>query len=395
MCDFPLVYPSNRHASSVLRWLATGLGLVRSDRCWVFDYVAPRTWSHLGLPFSYLGTVSDSDVEWVLESGFAVQAERGARIVVAPMGGRFLRALDRTVRQGRSVVTTVDRAKLRSVLHELLRDYPDCDDFQLAQTAAQAIMRVVLGEDWLKAHVLSDSPPTNFFRNNSVTDAEGTLGAFRIVQLGEMILNLQYVPGVLKTLEMIRKGDIEGGFAELEVAKLLFVNDRSFEFVEPRRKKKDDYDLLVRFGDLSVPAETKCKYELTNPTENTLVDTLRTARDQLPDDRPSVVLVKLPPVWSDGRSEDALHNLLEAATKRFFRGTGAVVSVKYHTSLIFDTGQTWSPIVLLTEFSNDRHRFDPHVSWNIFRAIENTPDTWIRLHEESYQVVSARGRDGS
>lgn len=62
---------------------------------------------------------------------------------------------------------------------------------------------------------------------------------------------------------MIRKGDVEAGFAELEVGRLLCINNRSFRFIEPKGVKGDDYDLEIEFENVTACAETKCKLETT------------------------------------------------------------------------------------------------------------------------------------
>jgi hypothetical protein len=194
-----------------------------------------------------------------------------------------------------------------------------------------------------------------------------------------MLLNLRSVSGFPKVLAMIKAGDIEAGFAELEVGKLLAINSRKFEFNLPTFIKGEDFDLEIRFGNMTACADTKCKLEDTKRSVGTLIESLRKAQGQLPADRPGIVFVKLPQTWNpdglDGSHSDAIQEVCE----KFFRGTGRIVSVVFYFSLTLDFGSESAGYLMSTERINPNHRFDQNVDWRVLSDVREPPPHWLDL----------------
>ena len=73
-------------------------------------------------------------------------------------------------------------------------------------------------------------------------------------------------------------------------------------------------------------ADTKCKIDSTVLSKNTILNALKEARSQLPDDQPGIVLIKFPANWlkADGHVGTTLE-----ATNEFFRANTRVVSVGF------------------------------------------------------------------
>lgn len=102
----------------------------------------------------------------------------------------------------------------------------------------------------------------------------------------------------------------------------------------------------------------------------------------MPKDRPGIVFVKVPRIWGGAKTEDEFAEYLRQTALAFFRETKRIVSVKFHTSLLVDTGSTWSPLVLLLEITNPNHRFDQSMNWNVFSEFKEIPSPWITLLKE-------------
>jgi hypothetical protein len=270
--------------------------------------------------------------------------------------------------------------ELRAFISNIRLKHPDEDAFGLAQVAAYHLLAAILGDDWVETHIFRDKSPTHFFRNASTDDYERTKGRLRVIQLAEMVFNLQRVEGLNKSITMIRAGDIEAGFAELEVGRILHASDRVFEFVTPKGIKGDDYDLELLFSDVVVCCETKCKVEATAISEHSLIRTLHSGRKQLPEDKPGIIFVKLPQTWYE--AEDSFVVFLSETATKFLRNTGRIVSIKFYSSVLFQTETELSPRILFLEINNEFNRFYRDRDWNIFKDNNEFLDGWVVLMSE-------------
>jgi hypothetical protein len=276
-------------------------------------------------------------------------------------------------------VKPLPMGELQAFLANVRSEHPDEDNFGLAQVAAYHILAALFGDDWVEMHITADRAPTNFFRNTSTDDHARTMGRIRLIQLAEMTFNLQYVLGLYKSVQMIQGGDIEAGFAELEVGRILHINDMQFEFVVPKGIEGDDYDLELSFDDVLACCETKCKVETTEVSENTVLNALKHGRKQLPENKPGIIFVKVPPAWH--KTDKQFITFLSETTNKFLRNTKRIVSVKFYSSLLVQTDIAYVPTMLQFEMNNARNRFSPDRDWGIFRTTR-TPTSWVALMDE-------------
>ncbi len=283
----------------------------------------------------------------------------------------------------RSVISREQlRRNLAEVTASIRSDNPEETPNVIAQLVAQHILATLFGIDWMKRHILTDKPGhPDFFRTDRKTGSPGLLGMLRIIQLAEMVLNLQFHPGVEKSIDLIRAGDIEPGFAELEVAKLLFVNDVDFTFIEPQMIKGADYDLELRMSGLTACADTKCKVEGTERSASSVENSLRKAKSQLPKEEPGIIFVKIPQTWYEMGDEAELGAMLQRVADNFFKSTQRIVSLKFHTHVIADDGTRVFQTTFVREFDNPSHRFDRNKNWNCYREAPTLPDKWIQLQD--------------
>jgi len=199
-------------------------------------------------------------------------------------------------------------------------------------TISLAIVKHFLGVDWLERHTSPFDSRPGYFR----LDIEGEeqlahKGGFKLVDLGELLFNLQHIQGFDSCLDRMRKGNLEPTLCELDIARMIYINDWPFQFVEPQNVKGSDYDFEIEFGQLMVCADAKCKIESTTLGEQTVTNALSKARRQLPEDRPGVVFIKFPGEWMN---IDGFKDTLLRAGNAFFNSTTRVVSLIYYSSPI-------------------------------------------------------------
>lgn len=212
--------------------------------------------------------------------------------------------------------------------------------------------------------------------NNFTDDKEASAHVIRVIQLAEMLINCQWIPGYAGCIKQLETTDmIESTYAELDIARALISFKVDFRFNERKMKRGEDFDLLIRLPNGSeVCADTKCKLESTPFSEQTIKNTLGYARKRnLPRDRPGIIFAKIPREWV---KDDAGHQQLVEITNRFLTSTGSIVSVKYYTSLVAHDGPVVREIMGWYEISNPGNRFDATAEWRLFPTVSKTATLW-------------------
>jgi hypothetical protein len=108
-----------------------------------------------------------------------------------------------------------------------------------------------------------------------------------MIDLAKVIYNLQHVPGFDACIARMEAGHVEDTFAELDLGRMLFLNEVLFRFVVPRGVKGKDYDVELTYPDGTIAcADAKCALEGSDFTAKSIANKLEKARQQLPADRP-------------------------------------------------------------------------------------------------------------
>jgi hypothetical protein len=181
----------------------------------------------------------------------------------------------------------------------------------------------------------------------------------------------------------MRNGDIEGTFAELDFARMLYLNQVPFHFVIPQGVKKSDYDFQILYPNGVVAcADAKCKIETTEYSENGLRNVLNEARKQLPNELPGIVFVKVPARWI--ANLDLVESSINVA-KRFLGGVRRIVSVKFYASPLELKDGVMFHTHAYKEVSNPKTDFGSNIDWNIFKKHKlppernGMPEHWQRI----------------
>ncbi len=231
---------------------------------------------------------------------------------------------------------------------------------------ALSIVKYYMGEDWVDAHTSPFSNKPGYYRLNVAEGSEemSAVGGQKVVILGEHLFNLQHIDGFDSCIRRLREGALEPTVAELKLAAMFYVNDWEFRFVEPVGEKRSDYDYEITLTDgLVACADTKCKIESTPLSRNTILNALKKARRQLPDDRPGYVLIKFPADWLTVNGH--VRTMVEA-TNEFFRSNTRVVSVGFYTDPISFDGTIMAVGNKFMEVQNKQNKFDNERDWRLF-----------------------------
>jgi hypothetical protein len=266
---------------------------------------------------------------------------------------------------------------------ELALKYPVSGD--LAQALSDTTVRHYLGDEWLYRYVDDKSPHRRNERYLQVDfDAppqEKMKAIMRYLEFSETLLNLQNMEGFESVLDELSYGKIESACGELDVARMLAFHELKFSFVPPTRGTKQNYDFEIYYPDgFKVCAEAKAKCEATAPRAQSVRKTLQHARDQLPDDGLSVILVKVPENWI---SNIALAENINDIALDFLRQSAHIASVKYYTPVTIYSAKTTARWHAYREASNPKF---PNRNWDMFRdetvPMNGFPSWWIRFYRE-------------
>jgi hypothetical protein len=209
------------------------------------------------------------------------------------------------------------------------RDSPHIDtSVQHVRQLALAIDIVanLLGFAWYQQHI-SASATTLYFRPRPRADDDSARYLFRFTRLAESLYSLQGVPGFETRLVAWRTMEPNALVSELEGARMLVRAGIPFEFRTESGRKTDDFDILIESETTALCGELKTKIESTEISFNSLLNTPRDARTQVPSDRPGVIWVRLPQPWAESPVFEAV---CLGATQEFFRNTQRISGVVVH-----------------------------------------------------------------
>jgi hypothetical protein len=162
----------------------------------------------------------------------------------------------------------------------------------------------------------------------------------------------------------MRRGDIEGTYAELDLGRMLYSYKIDFQYIKRRGVKGKDYDVEITFPDGTITCtEAKCKIESTDLRADTICTSLNRACSQLPDDRPGIAFVKVPRA---GCNIPTLRLYSVRSPESFWKTTPR--SFRLNT-----TNGTMRHQHAYEEIANPINDFDKLRDWRLFYPV-NVPD---------------------
>jgi len=204
-----------------------------------------------------------------------------------------------------------------------IRPSPEAIMFSISAT----VLRTYIGNNWCDANLTGCTGTDPHLLPKSSDKKDIMMVQERIVALAEMVFNLQHILGSSARYKRLQNQNLEAAIVELEVAKLLQLNNLKFKFVLERKKKKYDYDILLNLpSNYKVCCEAKCKLYSTELTRNTVKNTLKKAVKQLPSTKPGLIFVKLPEIWL---SDKNLKNIIDHVNNDFFRQNSRIAEIIY------------------------------------------------------------------
>jgi len=134
---------------------------------------------------------------------------------------------------------------------------------------------------------------------------EGVLTQFRTERFGEVLFNIQGVPGFeewIADFPQVPASELAkmltGRFAEIDTAGMMMNAGVLLSLRARTNKPGDNYDCDLLVDGIEVAAEIKAKADTTNVSPRTIQRTIEEACEQLPASKPGVVWLNIPHAWT-------------------------------------------------------------------------------------------------
>jgi hypothetical protein len=266
------------------------------------------------------------------------------------------------------------------------------DPHKLGFRISIAVICYYLGQSWLNKHTGSviigkRSRFYSVIEENDTNKSQSRIQTYKLIDLGELLFNLQHIDGFDDCIaRMARSNSPESELAELDAARMLFINKHGFRFVVRKQKKKEDYDFELELDDLSVCIEAKCKVDTTDPSQETVLNVVKSAREQLPADKPGIIFVKIPQSWKNKYlwQQFLLCTIIEYFNREKIK---KIVSVIYYVAPYSYKEGTIIQGHDASEIYNPHNRFDASKKWRLLGrhkplpgALDAMPAFWLRLN---------------
>ena len=176
---------------------------------------------------------------------------------------------------------------------------------------------------------------------------------------------------------------IQSTCAELGFGRFLYINDVNFGFIVLQMARGGDCDVELFYPDgLTVPADAKRKFETTEISPKSIINSLEIGRKKLPGGSSRYYIHKSLAEMNCGRRERCCNG---RRGRKFLRNTDRIVAITFYVSHL----ETHDSVVMhrhaLRELTNEPSRFNQGRNWELFTnyyvpsSWNGMPPKWQRL----------------
>jgi hypothetical protein len=233
----------------------------------------------------------------------------------------------------RSTYPSGDGEYVPNIFRSLVQELPEVRQQthgirQLTECAMAArLLALFFGYDWYQQKVAFRDDPDEWMHNRKGdTSTNRILNHRRVIQLGDCIFTL--LKGQFKGGDVLRNRFLtrqtKPCYIETEIASLLAYNGMQVEVIGESGTRGEDFDLAATKDDVTVSVEITAK-EAGPLTVQTLTNTLKSKRTQVPNNRPAVLYIRVPAEWDP--SLPANHAIFHRAFNDFCRGSRRINAI--------------------------------------------------------------------
>ena len=249
------------------------------------------------------------------------------------------------------------------------------------------ILRTLVGNEWTNQVLYKQHPRVSaanrndrqFFRAERPNTEDAYRNQERARITAENVFNLQKITGIQRVIDEIKTSDLESYFTELQSASQLKRSNVSFRFNTPSGEKGKDFDILIEEGKNGIACEIKTKVEETELSHESVLNSLKDARGQLPKDKPGLIFVRLPEEWI---KDPNISKEIDRALRRFYGQTQRILAVVFRWEQ-YRFGHSGGAFTYY-HYRVERNRacsFSSETYLKVLESIEDPPETtgWTSL----------------
>jgi hypothetical protein len=175
-------------------------------------------------------------------------------------------------------------------------------DEELAKLiVAGTFLEICFGTEWFNRKIeLRDEPDEWMHNLKGDTGIGQVVYAHRVIRLADAIFTLLNAGAkgwdLLK--QRLSKRSMKSSFVEAEIASLLAYNGYDLEIVKESGIRGDDFDFTATRNGVTLSVEVTAKDDASIAV-NTIRNTLNSKRTQVPQHRPAVLYMRIPPEWME------------------------------------------------------------------------------------------------
>lgn len=190
---------------------------------------------------------------------------------------------------------------------------------------AYPIIFYYLGNPWYKERACLSDDPDPFMLNERDEEGENRwVYQDRLVGLADALFQLRDCKNFDALRERFWERETKPCFTEATIAKNFSSGGFEVEIVRESGVKGEDFDFVARKGSLEITVEVTAK-EATKLTAETVRNSLKKKRKQVPGDRPAILYVIIPEKWTE--NGDDAYKILSNAVEDHFRSSKTFTAI--------------------------------------------------------------------
>jgi hypothetical protein len=250
------------------------------------------------------------------------------------------------------------------------------------------IARFFLGDEWVNRNIFGDGVGAarqarigrTFLKSDATGVDNNVKHQDRVIKLAECLYNLQHVECMDGVIKRLKSDNLESVYSELECARAMSHQSLNLRFIKPDGHLQDNYDAEITTpGNRSICCEIKSKNEKTALSRKAVERSIELARQQLPENRPGLVWLRIPELWS---SQVGAKAIVDAAVKHRVNKSSRLVAIIVGFQLWSSEGNELVTAFRYTEEFNER---SPHYNADIKEAVSlfgcHQNEKWMYLRD--------------
>jgi hypothetical protein len=211
----------------------------------------------------------------------------------------------------------------RGVLAPQLKGVRDLYDDITSRNYASALVVLIffLGERWVEKNIKLAQNSISYMKNNySELSIDRYQHQDRVISLADHLFGLRGCRNFWALVARVVRSDIASCFAEIEAARMLYLDGYDIEITQETGRRGSDFDFVAYRNGAAVAIEVTALARAER-VDVRVTNKLQKKRSQFPADKPAVLFIKMPQMDEDTPYDD---REIELRILRFFSSSSRI-----------------------------------------------------------------------